>query len=393
MIDIAAKIVSALDELTDIAARVSRAIDSAVVPLNRVNAVGTQLGQLGRAIAAVVQNRFGFLGDVVRRFGEAIARVGIWIEGLIDRLRRSSLGVAIDQTIEAVKQFIAGLDAAKRAVEATDQALKRAEESFKAVQTAGDAIAEAIKNPTWQNLRKAYEAVEDAIDSVTASIEAVTQAIGSIEQAVDAFEKSYEAARNALDAIGRIFGGVFDWFKNKLATVMAAFQKGSLNGLVAVLAEFNPVALVAEAIDGLMNVALGIDLSKLFRNLLGRVGAVAEELWSELKEEGVTDVLNAGIGILNTSPISDVLGSVGVNMPIPAIPFASMPGNAPLIAFAPEPNGPFAGGAFDGYGRTDVNVTLRVEGDGRVVRAETRDFGSASSHLDVGYSSLSHRMA
>ena len=68
------------------------------------------------------------------------------------------------------------------------------------------------------------------------------------------------------------WGSIVQWLKkDKIARVKQAFDKGLLEGIATVLAEFNPVRLIADAMNGLVKYLFGIDLYASGASIITRI--------------------------------------------------------------------------------------------------------------------------
>ncbi|MQX37863.1 phage tail tape measure protein [Roseospira navarrensis] len=61
------------------------------------------------------------------------------------------------------------------------------------------------------------------------------------------------------------------WFQRKWDRVKAAFEDGLLNGILTYLDEFNPVALLADAVNGMVQWLFGVDLFEVGTEWMGRL--------------------------------------------------------------------------------------------------------------------------
>ncbi|MEX2630032.1 MAG: phage tail tape measure protein [Tistlia sp.] len=72
------------------------------------------------------------------------------------------------------------------------------------------------------------------------------------------------------------------FFEGAFERIRTAFDEGFLQGIVAVLSEFNPVSLMATAIDGLVAYLFGIDLAAAGRAIVESILAGMREAWTVL---------------------------------------------------------------------------------------------------------------
>lgn len=86
--------------------------------------------------------------------------------------------------------------------------------------------------------------------------------------------------------------GIVDWFDGKFEAIKSAFSDGLLNGLWTAWKEFNPITLMFEAFDGLIEYLTGFDISGY---LLAQFQSVADGLPDWMKDMmGIGGVAGAG---------------------------------------------------------------------------------------------------
>lgn len=103
--------------------------------------------------------------------------------------------------------------------------------------------------------------------------------------------------------------GIVEWFQDKIARVAAAFDTGLLNGVLALIAEFNPFTLMAEAALGLWTYLTGWTWDDLSAGLaaafdidLGAAGAaLIRSLW-----DGMLSVLDQMVASVRATLVSIV---------------------------------------------------------------------------------------
>jgi hypothetical protein len=88
----------------------------------------------------------------------------------------------------------------------------------------------------------------------------------------------------AVYVIYRNWDGISAWWSAKWDAVKAAFDRSWGEGIVKILAEFNPWVLVAEAWDGLIKNLFGIDLAAAGRNMIDSLIRGIKERLSDLPE-------------------------------------------------------------------------------------------------------------
>ncbi|KAA5603249.1 hypothetical protein F1188_19920 [Roseospira marina] len=145
-------------------------------------------------------------------------------------------------------------------------------------------IADAIRSIDWPAVRAGIAAFVERIQSVVQAIGGWDNAligliailngglIASIVQVGGAFMKlgAILLMNPVLAIIAAIAAGAYlvyqNWdaivayFTEKFSGISAAFEDGFLNGIISVLAAFNPVLILADTIDGLVQYLFGIDL-------------------------------------------------------------------------------------------------------------------------------------
>lgn len=86
--------------------------------------------------------------------------------------------------------------------------------------------------------------------------------------------------------------GIVKYFTDKFDAVLAAFDEGFLQGMFRLWQEFNPVTLIMEAFDGLVNYLFGIDLGKIIGDQVRK----ATELMPDWMIEGLGMSVDQGEG-------------------------------------------------------------------------------------------------
>jgi len=150
----------------------------------------------------------------------------------------------------------------------------------------------------------------------------------------------------AVYVIYKNWDNIVSFFEDKFAGVKAAFDEGFISGILKVLEEFNPVTLIAEAMNGLIKYLTGFDLGAI----------ISEKIRSAVNI--IPDGLRKFLGI----------GDADLNLT------ASGPSAAPA--------GGAAGVAGAGRGRdAQANVNVRFENAPRGTRVESEAKGDG---LDLG---------
>lgn len=151
----------------------------------------------------------------------------------------------------------------------------------------GIGLAAAWVANNWDNLKatvaafgsafdRAITPIKPAIDAVAAPLSNlwtwVTSLIGPVEGAEGAFSRFGMVAGEKVGAlvvgvvqvgaaIRDLIGSAIDGVTARFGAVAAAFDQGVVQGIVALLTNFSPVALVAQGINALVAYLTGIDLS------------------------------------------------------------------------------------------------------------------------------------
>ncbi|MBB4287644.1 phage tail tape measure protein [Roseospira goensis] len=84
-------------------------------------------------------------------------------------------------------------------------------------------------------------------------------------------------------AIYRNWDGIGEWFQGKWDRIKAAFDDGLLNGILALLEEFNPVTLLAEAINGMIDWLFGVDLFEIGKAWMDQLRAGFAAVLDDIK--------------------------------------------------------------------------------------------------------------
>ncbi|MBI3452933.1 MAG: hypothetical protein HY057_08960 [Rhodospirillales bacterium] len=161
--------------------------------------------------------------------------------------------------------------------------------------------------------------------------------------------------------------GIAAWFENKWTAVREAFSAGLVAGIMTLLAEFNPVVLLAEAINSIVAYLTGVDLFDAGRQLIGRLIDGFRSLLPDF--EGIWNLITGAI-----DRVGSFFGLGGRAAEQPRLPVAG-PG---LIGRAT------AVGAGGQNGAVDVNV--RFENAPRGTRVAADATGAAEAAVNVGYS-------
>ena len=85
------------------------------------------------------------------------------------------------------------------------------------------------------------------------------------------------AIAGAVYVIYQNWDAIASWFTARIDSVKQAFSDGFLTGITSILMEFNPVVLVADAINGLIAYLFGVDMLGLGKEFI-------RGLWDGIKE-------------------------------------------------------------------------------------------------------------
>lgn len=102
---------------------------------------------------------------------------------------------------------------------------------------------------------------------------------------VDLFAIGSEWAGKLVDGtLGALrgLGGLGQWAANKLERVALAFSDGLVSGVLSILAEFNPVTLVADAIGAMVRWLLGVDLFAVGSDVIGGFWDGIRGMWGNV---------------------------------------------------------------------------------------------------------------
>jgi len=130
-----------------------------------------------------------------------------------------------------------------------------------------------------------------------------------IDGAIQTFNEFTETFWEAIDFIKDIFGGIVGFFSEKIDNIKAAFSDGFLNGIVQIIKEFHPAALLNDAINAIFGIdLLGIGKSwikglidGILNGILGAAGAVKEAVGNLIPapiKNAVGGIKNAVSGIM-----------------------------------------------------------------------------------------------
>lgn len=303
------------------------------------------------------------LGDQWSRFALMVMESGLF-EWMKQRLR---------QVLDTIDQWAAD-GRLQRWAQETSKALlagfkavwQALPQVWKGVQQFGAGIAWlADRLGGWRNLAIALGVAMAgpllaAVASLTAAV--VQLGIALATTPIGWFLAAVAAIATAAYVIYDNWAGIVGYFQDLWARVQAAFDEGFLQGIVAALAAFNPVSVVADAISGLVKYLFGIDLKG--------IGAA----WIDGLIAGISDMMPSLQGMVEkvTSWLPDWLVDwLKGNEPEPLR--AARTEEPPRQAPRQPIYGP--GAATSPAARVGGTVRIQVEGPARVreVRSDSRD--------------------
>ncbi len=210
-------------------------------------------------------NMIANLGDHWSRFALAVMDAGVFdaLKGQLGRLLdmmdqardNGTLQFWAERTAAAMLQVGSAIGAVARVVGPVLQAMVGWAEANPEIATglAQLAIVLAGAKVGMIALRLASIAFLSPLASILRIVGLVTTAVGGLVGAP--FVALGAAAAAAAFVLYDNWGRIGTFFADKFAEVRAGFEAGWTNGVVAVLREFNPVTLIAEAMAGLVDYA------------------------------------------------------------------------------------------------------------------------------------------
>lgn len=87
-----------------------------------------------------------------------------------------------------------------------------------------------------------------------------------------------------------MWNGVKKFFSDKFASITSEFDKGFINGIMNLLLEFNPVTLIAKAIDGIFKYFTGVSLIDEGKKFIGSFGDGILNMWNSIKDNIINTV-------------------------------------------------------------------------------------------------------
>lgn len=312
-------------------------------------------------------NMIANLGDHWSRFALAVMDAGVFdamkgqLGRLLDMLDQArddgTLQFWAERTADAMLQVGSAIGAVARVVGPVLQAMAAWATANPEIATglAQLAIVLAGAKVGMIALRLASIAFLSPVAQILRVVGLLTTALGGVVGAP--FVALAAAAAAAAFVIYDSWGRIGEWFRGKLDEVRAGFEAGWTAGVVAVIREFNPVTLIAEAMAGLVDYAgqkfaeVGARIHETLSGIdLYDAGvAMIQSLWNgaiALVAQMVADIKARLAGMLPELP--SWLGGGGET----AAP-AAAPGG--VVA---APRAPITPGQVNGGGNVTVNQTI-----------------------------------
>lgn len=231
----------------------------------------------------------------------------------------------------------------------------------------------------WENLGIALASLVGV--KLVVALGSLTVAVGQFGLAllttpVGWFLGAVAAIAGVAYAIYRNWSKIGDYFRSLWGGVRAAFEEGFINGVVAGLMAFNPLNILADAVNGMMKWLFGIDLRAIGNQWISDLVAGLTDALPSLTSirDKIVSVLpdlitkRLGIGV-------DAEGQTAAGTPTPhprrltarGRPLAASGANLP----APAPRQNVQPARTDVGGR--IEVVVSQEGPPRIRRLETRN--------------------
>lgn len=128
------------------------------------------------------------------------------------------------------------------------------------------------------------------------------------------FLAAIAAIAGAVYLIYQNWGAIAGWFSAQWASVKEAFNQSWLLGIVTVLNKFNPVVLVAKAINAMVSYFTGIDLFSIGQAWISSLWAGMSQKWQDLKgwASGLADSVKGFFGgSSGSAPAAGMSGPMG----------------------------------------------------------------------------------
>lgn len=97
-----------------------------------------------------------------------------------------------------------------------------------------------------------------------------------------------------VDSIESIWGGVTGFFSTSFGEITSAFDEGFLSGLIAIVKKFNPVSIIASAIESVFKYFTGISLSDSGGKFIQSFGDGILNTWNSIKS-GIIDTVTGWV--------------------------------------------------------------------------------------------------
>ena len=187
----------------------------------------------------------------LQAYGEQMKDVSGRAKEMADIMNRSAVG--------AIKSLASALEVS----------------SLRSRKAATDAFASLIgKITAW--VQKMSKASLITLKVITVTL-ALAAALGPVLMTVGWIIGAVATIAGAVYVIYQNWDAIASWFTAKIDSVKQAFSDGFLTGITSILLEFNPVALVADAINGLIAYLFGVDMLGLGKEFI-------RGLWDGIKE-------------------------------------------------------------------------------------------------------------
>lgn len=237
-----------------------KALDDAAVDAKRFGTLtDAQAASAGRLDKAFIN-----LDKATSSFSARIsAAVAPRLTALIDRItewtaaNRELVGQAIERKLDGIERFVGKLSTAWKVAVAIPAVawLMKTVEASDALDGALVVLGGTMAGP-----------VLNILSVITASVWRMNAALWANPWVLAA-----AAAASAAYIIYDNWGNIGDFFEQKMGRVKAAFDQNQLSGINAWLREFNPVAIMADALNGLLKYLFKFDLYDAGAQLVRRL--------------------------------------------------------------------------------------------------------------------------
>ena len=217
---------------------------------DQAEAIATVFGK--EAIAGATEMIKQAKSGALQAYGEQMKDVSDRAKEMADIMNRSAVG--------AIKSLASALEGLQLAV---------AESGLM------DAFASLLGTVTaW--VQKMSKASLITLKVITVTL-ALAAALGPVLMTVGWIIGAVATIAGAVYVIYQNWDAIASWFTARIDSVKQAFSDGFLTGITSILMEFNPVVLVADAINGLIAYLFGVDMLGLGKEFI-------RGLWDGIKE-------------------------------------------------------------------------------------------------------------